>query len=117
MISDQIGAPTFTAPLATARTSLVERRPPGVWHVTGSGSASWYDLAMAAIEGARQRGAELQVEEMEPISSAQWAAAADRPPYSVLDTSATEELLGHGLPPWRESLDAWLDRWKQGEHV
>ncbi len=58
---------------------------------------------MAALELA---GLEADVE---PVTSDAFPRPAGRPGYSVLDCSATEEIVGP-LPGWRESLAEALRR-------
>jgi dTDP-4-dehydrorhamnose reductase len=43
-----------------------------------------------------------------PITAASLDRAATRPSYSVLDCSATEEVLGVNLPDWETTLTAYL---------
>ncbi|MEI9976692.1 MAG: sugar nucleotide-binding protein [Ignavibacteriota bacterium] len=45
-VSDEINSVTYAPDLAAATQALLDRQPaPGIYHVTNSGSASWYDLA------------------------------------------------------------------------
>ena len=37
-------------------------------------------------------------------------APAPRPPYSVLDCTEEERLLGRSMPAWRESLTSYLEK-------
>ena len=52
VVHDQVGCPTYTGHLAQALVEIAERRLTGILHVAGSGSCSWYDLAVAALEAA-----------------------------------------------------------------
>jgi dTDP-4-dehydrorhamnose reductase len=104
VVSDQIFAPTCAADLAQASLALVRAGARGLFHVTNAGSCSWHDLACAALAVA---GLDASVE---PISSAELALPARRPPHSVL---SCEKYLGLGLPPlrhWREALPDCLGR-------
>jgi hypothetical protein len=65
--------------LATAYTA----RPT---HLTNAGACSWYEFARAALALA---GVDAQVE---PITSAELAAPAPRPPYSVLANTRLAEI-------------------------
>jgi dTDP-4-dehydrorhamnose reductase len=98
VVNDQAFAPTCAADLAEASQALVQAGARGVYHVTNAGSCSWHELACAALAVAGLDGP------VEPISSAELALPARRPPYSVL---SCEKYLGLGLPPlrhWREAL-------------
>jgi dTDP-4-dehydrorhamnose reductase len=46
-----------------------------------------------------------------PVTTLEFAAAAPRPPYSVLDLEETERLLGRRMTDWRESLARFLETW------
>ena len=75
----------------------------GLYHLTSSGSCSWYEFARAIFETAGVKA------DLAPITSREFGAAARRPAYSVLSGTAYERL---GLPPmrpWREALAAYLD--------
>jgi dTDP-4-dehydrorhamnose reductase len=100
VVADQVGRPTSTRVAAEAIAGLLERRAPaGVYHATGAGpEVTRHDLARAALEAAGLA----QVPTV-PVTSEEFAAAAARPRYSVLDLTATEALLGP-LPDWRGSL-------------
>ena len=46
VVDDQEGSPTWTRDLAPVLVALLDR-PPGVYHTTGAGSATWADFAEA----------------------------------------------------------------------
>lgn len=104
VVADQIGQPTWTVDLADAIERLVVADAPfGVWHGTGSGQCSWFDLARATFE---ELG--LDPQRVRPITSAEYAAmvpgAAPRPAYSVLGHERWQENGLAPLPLWREAL-------------
>jgi dTDP-4-dehydrorhamnose reductase len=70
----------------------------GTYHVTNAGATTWYEFAREIV---RLAGLSVPVE---PISTAEFAAAAPRPAYSVLDTTAYQRLGGPPLPDWRTAL-------------
>ncbi len=102
VVADQRGAPTWTGHLAPAVLRLVEIAPPGTYHVTNSGVATWHELALAAI---RSWGLDTRVV---PISTAEYPTPATRPAYSVLDNRRWNELGEPSLPAWQEGLRAYL---------
>jgi dTDP-4-dehydrorhamnose reductase len=102
VVDDQLGQPTWAADLAAQLLRLARAdAPPGVYHGTSSGEATWYDLArevftLLGADPGRVR----------PTGGAAFARPAPRPAYSVL---------GHdrwalaGLAPirhWRDALHA-----------
>ncbi|GAC1454599.1 MAG: dTDP-4-dehydrorhamnose reductase [Steroidobacteraceae bacterium] len=108
MVADQVGAPTAALGLAQVLWSMSLRRTAGLWHWSDSGVASWYDFAVATAEIAVELKLLAAAPAIMPISSAEYAGAAARPPYSVLDKRPTEKLLGITAPHWRRALRATL---------
>ena len=103
VVSDQVTSPTWTAHLAPALVRLAARGNPGTYHLTNSGSATWYEVAQAAVASA---GIETSVT---PIETSVLALAADRPRYSVLDNGAWISLGEAPLPPWESALRGYVD--------
>jgi dTDP-4-dehydrorhamnose reductase len=102
VVNDQIGSPTYAPDLAEAIIELVESNAGGIWHITNSGQASWFDLATATLE---QFGIPAQVRS---ISSAEWSGirpgCAPRPAYSVLDMGPLARQTGRSMRDWRPAL-------------
>ncbi len=86
----------------------VAAHPHGTYHLTNSGVASWYDLAVAIIEEAIALGLPLRVQRILPNTTADYPTPAQRPPYSVLSNQRAIALLGQPLPHWRQSLRRML---------
>jgi dTDP-4-dehydrorhamnose reductase len=100
VVTDQRGGPTWTGHLAPALVEVAERRGDvGVFHATGTGDCSWYELAVEIMDRAGLRC------RVVPATSERMARPARRPAYSVL---GTERAPGVVLPPWREGLTAYL---------
>jgi dTDP-4-dehydrorhamnose reductase len=114
VVSDQTGAPTWSRTLGRETAQLIvamlEGRVDetgGLFHLTSAGATSWYELAMAILEGDPAR--EEQVcERVVPIGSADYPTAARRPAYSVLDNSKVHQRFGVAIPDWRVELSAVL---------
>jgi dTDP-4-dehydrorhamnose reductase len=104
VVSDQVGAPTSVAGLARVLWAFADRRASGLHHWCDSGVASWYDFAVAIAEEAVSLGVLASSPPILPIASADYPVAARRPPYSLLDKRATEQLLGVSAPHWRRAL-------------
>ena len=78
---------------------LAERA--GLYHLSASGSTSWFDFARAIFAGAdRPR--------VVPIASAEYPTAARRPRCSVLAGGKFADTFGFALPPWDETLQACM---------
>lgn len=103
VVHDQEARPTWARHAATALLDVVERGARGTWHVAGGGACTWLELAREALDRVGL-GTEIQA-----VSSEEYGAAALRPPYSVLDLSATQRLLGRAMPDWRDGLAGFLE--------
>ena len=104
VVDDQIGRPTSTTSLASIISDLVAQGAEGIFHATDSGTpVSWYDFAREIL---RVRGLPSPIE---PVATVQLPGRAARPPYSVLDCTATEAVIGRPIPDWKTSLQAYLD--------
>ncbi len=108
VVADQVGTPTWAANLANFLWSLVGRSsvPPGIFHFTDAGVASWYDFAVAVEEETRPR--RLRPVSVRPIRTEEYPTPARRPPYSVLDKHAAWALWGRRPEHWREALRRML---------
>lgn len=105
VVSDQVGAPTYTVDLAEAILALVDAQARGIVHVTNSGQTNWFEFAKAALQ---EFGIEHPVA---AITAADWQrlrpSTAARPGYSVLDLSDFTRLTGKTPRAWREALSAF----------
>jgi dTDP-4-dehydrorhamnose reductase len=101
VVNDQMGCPTFTLDLA-AKLREVMGRGYGIYHITNTGSCSWYDFAVTI---ASKRGIKKRIT---PVSSERFKRPAKRPANSVLGNTMLR-LEGIGtLRHWEEALDAYL---------
>jgi len=99
VVDDQVGCPTWTGHLAPALVRLAEGHGPGVFHVAGGGSCSWYELAEEVM---REAGLECSVR---PGRTADLGRPAPRPALSALVGSRPDAPV---LAPWREGLRGYL---------
>jgi dTDP-4-dehydrorhamnose reductase len=98
VVDDQRGSPTYAPHLAAALLRLLDSEAFGLWHLAGSGDASWYELAVALM---RRCGLDVEVT---PVTTAAFPRPAQRPAYSVLASTRQPRIV---LPPWPEGLDAF----------
>jgi dTDP-4-dehydrorhamnose reductase len=102
VVNDQRCTPSFTADVAATTADLIATRAHGLYHVTNGGDCTWYELAREIF---RVSGVNA---DLTPITSAEFRAAARRPPYSVLSNDRLRTV-GVGLPrPWPDALAAYL---------
>lgn len=98
VVADQTGRPTYARHLARGIAELLSMKAPtGTYHMANAGRATWFEVA-AEISARFDRP-----EAVVPCRTAEFQRPARRPPWSVLDTSETDKLIG-ALPPWREAL-------------
>jgi len=97
--NDEYVSPTYARDLASGIIQIVEAGEYGVYHLTNSGSCSWYEFALEIM---RLSGAEVRVT---PVPSAGFPLPAPRPANGVLS-----DLGSPRLRPWHEALLEYLDR-------
>lgn len=121
VVMDQVGCPTWTGDLAQAIAQcgfqLHANNPnqasvTGIYHYTNSGVTSWYDFAVAIFEEATLLGFPVTIQQVVPISSAEYPTPTARPAYSVLSGKKISALLGSPAPHWRQSLRRMLKQYK-----
>lgn len=88
VVDDQHGRPTSAEHLAAVTMALLDHDTRGIAHVTDGGQCTWHGLAQAVIAAVNP---DCRVER---CSTAEFPRPATRPPYSVLDLSATEAVVG-----------------------
>lgn len=118
VIDDQIGCPTYTGDLAEALYRLIaaallaeqdgDADVYGTVHFSNAGSCSWYELACAAVSGARDRGRKLALDRIVPIPTEAYPLPAPRPAYSVMATERYEAITGCTVPSWQDGLSRFL---------
>lgn len=108
VVADQIGTPTWSTSLADGIWKLATAGASGLYHYTDSGTASWYDFAVAIQEEALALGLLNRAIPVLPIPSSAYPTPARRPHYSVLDKEATSTLIGAPAAYWRANLRLML---------
>lgn len=99
VVSDQTVNPTYAADLAAAAIALAPTDMDGVIHVVSAGCSTWEELARATLAAFGVGG------EVEPVSSAELGAAAQRPANGCLESTRTQ-----ALRPWRQALAVWASQ-------
>jgi dTDP-4-dehydrorhamnose reductase len=108
MVADQRLQPTFTEDLADAILAAAERDAAGILHLTASGACSWHEFTVAIME---QAGVDVPVE---PVQTTIGPGGIDRPLNGVLARPATDAAGLAPLRPWREQLDEYVGRLRDG---
>lgn len=108
VVTDQIGSPTWAPGLARTIWGLLAKGASGTYHHSDAGVASWYDFAIAIQEEALALGLLDKTIPIIPIPTSAYPTPARRPAFSLLDCTATRELLEDGYTHWRENLRTML---------
>jgi dTDP-4-dehydrorhamnose reductase len=104
MVADQRLQPTFTADLAEAILTAVERDATGIVHLTAEGDCSWHDFTVAIMAGA---GIDVPIE---AVSTVVAPGGVDRPLNGVLARARADSLGLAALRPWDEALADYMER-------
>lgn len=100
VVIDQRGQPTWTADVAGQLIALgVSQAPPGVYHATSSGEATWFDLAQEVF---RLLGADPA--RVRAVNSSVFPRPAPRPGYTVLGHSGWARAGIEPIGDWRVAL-------------
>jgi dTDP-4-dehydrorhamnose reductase len=126
IVADQVGAPTWARDIARGTTDIVEaanrecsegRFSSGLFHLTASGEASWYDFSGAILEVARTCGLLSGPRQLRlnAVPSGLYQRPAARPKNSLLAGDRICARFGIVLRDWREALPLCLKEMKKCE--
>jgi dTDP-4-dehydrorhamnose reductase len=102
VVDDQTGSPTYTRDLCNALSLLIHSGLYGTYHLSNSGSCSWYQFARAALEYAGIKA------DISPIKTGEYPTPTKRPAYSVLNNFAWTREFSTPLRPWQEGLKDYI---------
>ncbi|MDB5697514.1 MAG: dTDP-4-dehydrorhamnose reductase [Alphaproteobacteria bacterium] len=115
VVADQTGNPTSALDLADAMLKAVRATSDDegiglgrTYHLAGTGSAGWFDVAVAVFDECKRLG--LPTAEVQPTTSERWPTKAPRPANSRLDSARFERDFRHDMSGWRRSLAAVIRR-------
>ena len=97
-VNDEINSLTYVADLAKAVESLIVKKSPyGIYHITNSGQASWFDFAkeIFSLTGKKVN--------LVPVKSSDFLRQAKRPKKAVLLNTKLPQLRS-----WQEALKEFL---------
>ncbi|RQH08338.1 dTDP-4-dehydrorhamnose reductase [Paraburkholderia dinghuensis] len=113
IVEDQRGAPTWAATIAAMTSHIVAqglvtntdgadwwRQKSGVYHLTASGSTTWFDFANAIFELSSLENKPV----VTPIASSEYPLPAKRPGNSCLSNEKLAASFGLRAPDWRDAL-------------
>lgn len=118
IVDDQIGAPTWSRFIAEATGQILARAystgslaplndgpGPGLYHLCAGGQTTWYQFARAILKIAQETTPDHQ---LVPITTREYPAKAQRPPYSLLSCTRLKEDYHLALPAWETGLSLAL---------
>lgn len=117
VVDDQYGCPTSATDIASAIHAVIRRIISreltdsiswGTYHFSGTGTATWCDLAREIFHRGHRLG--LPSARVRPVPTSAFPTRAKRPRNSRLDCTKFEESFGYRAPYWTESLQPVLER-------
>ena len=116
VVSDQLGCPTNAEDLAKVCWKIIKlkekKKLPFILHWSDAGVASWFDIAVAVGEIAKEINIHKKEAHIFPIKTSEFPSLAQRPKYSILDTLETSKTLEVQAKHWRKNLRNILIRYK-----
>ncbi|MEB2845425.1 dTDP-4-dehydrorhamnose reductase [Endobacterium cereale] len=115
VVADQHGTPTSALDIADAVIVVAKRLATdsdpslrGVFHLTGSGEATWADFAEEIFAGLQAKSG--KAVSVGRITTDEYPTPAKRPANSRLSTEKLAKIYGIVLPDWKQSTKVVLDR-------
>lgn len=103
VVNDQVLTPTSTIDVAEKLFELIQTGKYGVYHMTNTGSCSWYEFACEIF-----RLMKLPVK-IFPTTTEEFGARARRPKYSVLDNFNLRKIGLADMRNWKEALKDYIE--------
>lgn len=102
VVADQTMSPGSTADIARAMLGAITKAvPAGTYHAANTGVATWHQFAARIIERAGVKAV------VNPTTTAEFGAPAQRPMFSALDNAKLASWVGD-IPRWEDALDRYL---------
>ncbi len=117
IVSDQIGAPTWSRMIAQATTHMLscclacpERLSTlsGTYHLTNSGKTDWSTFAETIFEIGKSKRPDSKVPQVTKIQTDEYPTPAVRPLNSILSHNKIYQNFGIVMPDWKHSLELCL---------
>ncbi len=113
VVNDQQGTPTYAKDLAKIILQFIEATNLdfGIYHYSNEGETTWYGFAKEIFEQSKYTNLELNA-----VTSVEYKTAAQRPSYSVLNTSKIKKIVNTTIPNWKESLKIALKNYNSAKN-
>lgn len=104
IVNDYFSTPTYAPALASRSVDLLEKAAPGLYHLGGGETISWYEWArkIASVAG-------LPAELISPIGHVDYPTPAKRPRHASLSNAKAEALGIAAMPSLDEAAAEWLE--------
>ena len=102
VVDDQVLTPTSTKDVTEKLLELIQTEEYGLYHLTNTGSCSWYEFACEIFKLAGLSP------NISPTTSQTFGAKAKRPEYSVLDNKNLRAIGLKDMRNWKESLADYI---------
>lgn len=106
VVNDQFGSPTNAEDLAYHLLLLAASEEYGLYHCTGNGVCSWYELTQEIWRLWNVDAA------LAPCSTEEFPRPAPRPAYSALDNAMLRATVGDRMRTWQEALAHFYNEMK-----
>lgn len=107
VVDDQVISPTYSRDLAAMLVELLNTHSYGLYHLTNSGTCSWFEFAAKIFEFSGLNP------DFGPISSVDYGAKAFRPTYSVLGNLKSQREGLDRARSWKVALHSYLEETQQ----
>jgi len=102
VVDDVVFSPSYAPDVARLARAVLERAPPGIYHLTNAGHCSWYELARSALRVAGYSA------EIEAVSQRAFDPTLVRPLFSALAHDALRRCGIPEPPPWLDALAVYV---------
>lgn len=114
VVNDQTGTPTTAMDIAHALLHIAHKIYTkeghfGTYHFTAKGHTTWFGFASEILSQARHF-MPLRAQEIHPITTEEYPTPAQRPRYTVLDTTKVFRDYGISGSPWKEGVQKTIPR-------
>lgn len=105
IVNDYFSTPVYAPALASRSLDLLEKTTPGLYHLGGGETISWYEWArkIASVAG-------LPEDLISPIGHADYPTPARRPQHASLSNAKAQALGIAAMPSLDEAAAEWLER-------
>jgi dTDP-4-dehydrorhamnose reductase len=107
VVADQHGSPTNANDLAYEILALIPTKAYGLYHATNNGACTWADFTEAIFA---RLGLTCRVER---CTTAEYAAPAARPAWSILDNKHLRDTIGDKMRSWDVALDSYIEHQRE----